>query len=75
MWTNYRLLPKSSDPVATFHLPVEILNDLKSRAKVLGRSVETEFKLRLIRSLEADKARDLSDQLLEAIYYSEEEGV
>ena len=72
MWTQYSLEKKKTDPIVTFHLPDEIIRDIESRAKVFGRSFEVEFKLRLIRSLERDNAMDQSDQLLEAIFYSEE---
>lgn len=72
MWTRYSLKKMKSDPVVTFHLPDEIIKDIESRAKIFGRSFDMEFKLRLMRSLEKDNAMDESDNLLEAIFYSEE---
>ena len=72
MWTKYALRESRDDCFMTFKLPFHLFEKLSVRAKVLGRDFETELKLRLARSLFADELRDRTDELLEAIYYSEE---
>ena len=72
MWTKYSLKEVREDCLINFKLPSELFEALSVRAKVLGRGFETELRIRLARSLLRDELRDRTDELLEAIYYSEE---
>ena len=72
MYMKYSLKESGGDCLMTFKFPTELCEAVAVRAKVFGRSFETEMKLRLLRSLSKDELRDKTDELLEAIYYSEE---
>ena len=72
MCKRYLLKESREDCLISFKLPLELFEALSVRAKVLGRGFETELKIRFARSLFRDQVRDGTDELLEAIYYSEE---
>ncbi len=72
MCVSYSLKESGRDCLVNIKLPLELYESLCTRAKVFGRKLEIELKLRLVRSLLKDDLRDRTDELLQAIYYSEE---
>ncbi len=57
------------DPKIQIQLPVEMLSDLKKRAKENGRNLNFEIMIRLARTLENDIHRDTFDQVFEKIFF------
>ncbi len=68
-----RILRESGgDCLVGFKIPIELYDALAVRARVFGRGVETEIKVRLLRSMGKHDFQDKTDEVIEAIYYSEE---
>ena len=72
---SYRLSTCPKDPEITIRMSPMMLKDLIKRSEENGTDPEVEILIRLSRTLENDKTRDLSDELLSAIFsdYPEEE--
>ncbi len=66
------LRESGGDCLVGFKIPMELYDALAVRARVFGRQVETEIKVRLLRSMGKDDFQDKKDQFIEAIYYSEQ---
>lgn len=51
MTTHYRLYAKNNDPSISLSLPQNMLSDLKKTADENGRELNTEFLIRIARTL------------------------
>ena len=72
---SYRLSTCPKDPEITIRMSPTMLKDLIQRSEENGQDPAIEILTRLSRTLEKDLERDLSDQLLSAIFadHTEEE--
>ena len=72
---SYRLSTCPNDPQITIRMSPNMLKDLITRSEENGKDPTVEILTRLSRTLEKDLERDLSDQLLSAIFadHTEEE--
>jgi len=57
------------DPKIQIQLPIDMLSDLKKRARENGRNLNFEIMIRLARTLENDYHRDTFDQVFEKIFF------